>query len=769
MYYRCRAELIPAGPPLGARLNDGRGSVIDRGTLSLKPALAFAIAFGVTLGSGCTRDAPDEGRAAFERTTVAPSAEADRWGKAIGDVNNDGRLDLIVTERAQDLLIALIAPDWKPETLLAGRSPRTGIAAHDMNGDGRTDIVATTDKGTVLLHGPDWRAIELGEKALHDVLVADLNGDQRPDIVGRGQSAFRNDPPIIDLFLNLPGGWSAISAQGTEGEGLLVADLDADGRQDIVLNNVWLRNRATAEDGTPIFDRHQYASEWRWPHTKIAAGDLDHDGRLDIVLAPAEPAESHYRLSWFRQPERATDVWTETVLVPEIEAVLHGLQLADLDGDGRLDVVVSAMHQGDSPEVAIYFNDLDRASWPKQVLGRSGSHNLQAADIDGDGDVDLFGANWSGSDDPVTLWRNQACDTASLARVRRHVVAENREGKNLFVLAADLDRDGYMDIAAGPSWYRNPHVLNSKWNAQRIGADAANVLLLHDFDRDGAPDMLYTTWSNEGADPRLGIAWNDGQGAFSVSAAVTGSAGDFPQGVAVIDESAEATRIAVSWHDGGGGVELVEAPTTRSAGLRRTLLSASSQDEDLSAGDIDRDGDVDLLLGTIWLEQTTTGWVPHRLSDEPAPPDRNELIDMDGDVWLDAVIGFEAISKPGEVAWYRGGPDAKQHWSKHSIANVTGPMSLSVAASEPNDAYRVIIGEHNLTAPNEARLLSVERVQGQWQTQTLWTGDEHHDGLIAADLDRDGDLDYASVGWSHGRVHVYEELALRCRARALQP
>lgn len=733
---------------------------ICRSTMTL--VLAMAVAFA----GGCARRSPDTPRAAFESATVAPDADSDRWGKVIGDVNNDGLLDLIVTERSQDLLVALIAPDWHPETLLASRSPRTGIVAHDMDGDELTDIIVTTDSGTVLLRGPDWRITELHDTALHDVIVADLNDDQRPDIVGRGQTAFRNDPPVIELFLNLPDGWRTASAQGVEGEGIAVMDIDGDARPDVVLNGLWLRNRATAEDGAPIFDRHEYAAKWDWPHTKIATGDLDGDGRPDIVLAPAEPAESLYRLSWFRQPERATDAWQETVIVGEIETVQHGLQLADVDGDGRLDVIVSAMHQGDNPEVAVYFNDRD-AHWPKQVLGRSGSHNVQAADIDGDGDVDLFGANWSGSDDAVTLWRNQACDAAAPARVRRHVVGEISEGKNLFVLAADLDQDGYSDLAAGPFWYRNPHELSSRWEARRVAAEAKNVVLLHDFDRDGAPDILYSSWNNEEADPGLGVAWNDDRGVFGANAATKGVGGDFPQGVAVIDETALATRVAISWHDGGQGAELLEVPVARSGTLRRSVLSDVSQDEDLSAGDIDRDGDTDLLLGTTWLEQTPERWISHQLSHESAPPDRNELVDLDDDGWLDAVIGFEAISKTGEVAWYRGGANAKQPWTKHLIANAVGPMSLAVISASSEGAYRVIVGEHNLAAPDTARLFSAQQsptdAQDRWEIETLWTGDEHHDGLIAQDLDRDGDVDYASVGWSHGRVHVYEGLALRCR------
>ncbi len=41
------------------------------------------------------------------------------------------------------------------------------------------------------------------------------------------------------------------------------------------------------------------------------------------------------------------------------------------------------------------------------------------------------------------------------------------------------------------------------------------------------------------------------------------------------------------------------------------------------------------------------------------------------------------------------------------------------------------------------------------------TGDEHHDGAIAADIDGDGDVDIISIGWEHGKVLLYENMGLR--------
>jgi hypothetical protein len=700
----------------------------------------------------------------MENSSLLPSSEAERWAKALGDVNNDGKLDVLIAERAHDSVRALLAPDWKAITVGSGLAVRTGLAAGDIDGDKLTDVVVTTDDGVVLLHAPSWTAETISKHSLHDVVLADIDGNGALDVVARGQTAFRDEPLLIDILRNQESGWRSEQVAGLAGEGLAVADIDADGRVDIVLNGRWLRNRGTNEHGSLSFEARDYAPEWRWPHAKIAVEDLDSDGRLDIALAPAERAGDFYRLSWFQQPQ-SDGPWKETVLEPRIEAVQHGLQIADLDRDGRSDIIVAQMHQGRDPdEVAVYFNDGLRAAWSKQVLSREGSHNILVGDIDADGDVDIVGANWSGSDDAVEMWRNLSCDDASGRDVRRHVLGETHEGKNLFVLAADIDRDGHTDVAAGPHWYRSGGALTAAWEKKAIGAEAQNALLLEDFDGDGAADVLYTPWHGGDGDARLGIAWNDGRGNYSVDSPEPAGAGDFPQGVAVIDRTSASTRVAISWHDGGHGVELVAIPTRRGSKLLRQILSESSEDEDLSVGDIDRDGDADLLLGLSWLEQTERGWLKHVIAKESELADRNQLVDMNGDGWLDAVVGFQAISVSGEVVWYEGGGPQDKVWRKHTIGAVIGPMSLQV--EKARDQLSVFVGEHNLTAPEKARLLVAEQTTGSWRLRTLWTGDEHHDGLLVRDLDQDGDLDIASVGWSHGRVHVYETLNTRCLRRS---
>jgi len=91
--------------------------------------------------------------------------------------------------------------------------------------------------------------------------------------------------------------------------------------------------------------------------------------------------------------------------------VIHGLVMADIDGDGLLDVVSSEMHQGADPdEVVVHINRQNGASWTRQVISVRGSHYIQVADVGADGDLDIMGANWSGDYQPIELWLNRTAD-----------------------------------------------------------------------------------------------------------------------------------------------------------------------------------------------------------------------------------------------------------------------------------------------------------------------------------------------------------------------
>jgi len=127
------------------------------------------------------------------------------------------------------------------------------------------------------------------------------------------------------------------------------------------------------------------------------------------------------------------------------------------------------------------------------------------------------------------------------------------------------------------------------------------------------------------------------------------------------------------------------------------------------------------------------------------------------------VVGFEAVSTLGKLAWYEQGSVATSEWTEHEIADVIGPMSLDMVDMDSDGDWDVVVGEHNLSDPSSARLYVFENEDGQggsWSEHVVYTGDEHHDGAQVVDIDGDGYLDILSIGWDHDRVLLYENKAI---------
>jgi hypothetical protein len=186
-----------------------------------------------------------------------------------------------------------------------------------------------------------------------------------------------------------------ITAPGLH-EGMDVGDLDGDGDLDIAANGYLFMNPGgdlTGEWQRQSLDEKWYnqTGDWSANGTKHAVADMDGDGTLEIFVTHSE--RGGYPLSMYTRG--ADGSYEETVILDSIPAA-HTLQIADMDLDGDLDIV-TGINKGravnidvpDNHHVMILVNNGD-GSWTTEVIADGGIYNGRVADFEGDGDFDIF-------------------------------------------------------------------------------------------------------------------------------------------------------------------------------------------------------------------------------------------------------------------------------------------------------------------------------------------------------------------------------------------
>jgi len=345
----------------------------------------------------------------------------DPWMKATGDIDGDGMPDIVVGGRTGPV-VWYRAPDWSRHSVADDVSPNnssTDADLFDVDGDGDRDVVLANG---VWHENPrpggdpaagSWPLRGYGTRDGHDVQAADLDGDGDLDLVTRDQGTsgdtvwiYRNDGP--DAWLEIA------VAPLPDGEGIALGDLDADGDPDLAIADRWYENDGSlASGGSGGWEERRFdPAASPDPDTVVAIVDLDQDGRADVVTTPAEAAGGSGTLAWFRAPpDPRRDDWTRFALSGPVSTTHHSLVILDWDLDGDPDIATARMHQAQDPAVEVRLNDGTTTLWPVEVVDDRSSHNLQAADLDLDGDVDLVGADWdtgaSPDGAPLRLWRGE--------------------------------------------------------------------------------------------------------------------------------------------------------------------------------------------------------------------------------------------------------------------------------------------------------------------------------------------------------------------------
>jgi hypothetical protein len=269
-------------------------------------------------------------------------------------------------------------------------------------------------------------------------------------------------------------------------------DMDGDGDIDILTGTMsWYEN-----DGFQAFTERVVSTAGAV--SCVHAVDLDADGNIDIVTA----AYSTNTVSWWRN--NGLQVFTEIVITSSATGA-YSVYSADIDGDGVLDVVYAARIAN---EVAWHKYNKDSGTFSAKnsisVVSSSEPYSVHAADIDGDGDMDMVASLKSSG--KIVWYKNDGNQVFT-----SHDIATGISSP-VAALAIDMDGDGDLDIVAAHYqnlyWYENDGAASPGFTAKYIGVtNSCKRIDAADMDGDGDIDVLcpgyetsYVSWyENDGA------------------------------------------------------------------------------------------------------------------------------------------------------------------------------------------------------------------------------------------------------------------------------
>jgi FG-GAP-like repeat len=353
-----------------------------------------------------------------------PETSDQQTGSMVGDIDGDGRVDFVFTNRVKGnaaIWMQNKADGWRQYVIDPGPlNIEAGGTLFDVDGDGHLDVIAGGDSTSNEVwwwqnpypdYSRPWKRRVVkhsGKNQHHDMLVADVLHEGRPQLVFWNQGAralFLARIPAHPRARNTPWDLHVIYQGDAPMEGMAMADIDGDRVVEVVGGGRWFKHEGGLKFTAHVIDDRQKFS-------RAAAGKLIKNSHGAQVVF--DSGDGCGELNWYeRQPD---GTWAAHNLLGKEVVHGHTLRVADIDGDGNLDVFCAEMAKWcgwtrtvDYPRAHLWvFYGDGRGNFEKVTVaqGGSGTHEAQLADFNGDGKLDILGKPYMAGAPGVDIWLN---------------------------------------------------------------------------------------------------------------------------------------------------------------------------------------------------------------------------------------------------------------------------------------------------------------------------------------------------------------------------